>query len=104
MVDNSRLTAIQKIGRMYGMEKKKFTVRVREDALQAAKAYAKEHDMTLTDLVDAFFRSIQRVSEINTDTPILQKLAGSLRPDASLEAYYAHLEKKYLGGSRPDGE
>jgi hypothetical protein len=89
---------------MYGMNKKKFTVRVGEEALQAAKEYAAAHDTTLTNLVDSFFRSIHRVGKINTETPILQKLAGSLRSDTTLEDYYAHLEKKYLGGSKPGGE
>ena len=89
---------------MYGMKKKKFTVRVGEDALEAAKAYAEEHNTTLTDLVDAYFRSIQQVREINTDTPILQKMAGSLRPDASLEDYYTHLEHKYLDTSGTGSE
>lgn len=89
---------------MYGMSRKKFTVRVGADSLQAAREYAAEHDTTLTNLVDAFFRSIRRVREINTETPVLQKMAGSLRPEASLEEYYAHLEKKYLGSSKPDGE
>ena len=67
------------------MSKKKFTVRVGEDALRAAKVYADEHDTTLTDLVDAFFRSIQSVKEIETDTPILSQLAGILRSDTSIE-------------------
>lgn len=98
------MTAIHLLSKMYGMSKKKFTVRVGEDALQAAREYATEHDTTLTYLVDAFFRSIQRVKEINTETPILQKMAGSLHPEASLEDYYAHLEKKYLGSSKPAGE
>jgi hypothetical protein len=100
----ARLIAIQNLCKMYGMNKKKFTVRVGEGALEAAKAYAEEHNTTLTELVDAYFRSIQQVREINTDTPILQKLAGSLRPDASLEDYYTHLEHKYLGASGTGSE
>ena len=83
---------------------KKFTVRVGEDTLWAAKEYADEHDKTLTDLVDAFFRSIQRVKEIETDTPILSQLAGILRSDTSNEDYHAFLENKYLGTDQPDSK
>lgn len=79
------------------MTKKKFTVRVGEDALLAAKAYAEEHDTTLTELVDSFFRAIKRVRQIEIGTPVLHNLAGSLPPDASLDDYYTHLESKYLG-------
>ena len=89
---------------MYGMNKKKFTVRVGEDQLRAAKEYAAEHDTTLTDLADAYFRSIQRVKEIETDSPILSQLAGILPPDTSLEDYHAFLEKKYLGSEQPDSK
>ena len=89
---------------MYGMNKKKFTVRVGEDAWQAARDYADEHDTTLTDLVDAFFQSLQRVNAIRTDTPVLLRLAGSLRPDATINDYYEHLERKYLDRGQSDSE
>ena len=89
---------------MYGMNKKKFTVRVGEDAWQAARDYAAEHDTTLTGLVEAFFQSLQRVNAIRTDTPVLMRLAGSLRPDTILDDYYQHLERKYLDRHEPDSE
>ncbi len=79
------------------MNKTKFTVRVEPDALEAAKQYAGEHQTTVTSLVEEYFRSLRKVNEIRQDTPILNELMGSLRPDTSLDDYYAYLEKKYLG-------
>jgi hypothetical protein len=79
------------------MDKTKFTVRVEPGAFEAAKRYAGEHGTTLTRLVEDFFRSLEKVEDIPQDTPILNELMGSLRPDISLEDYTTYLEEKYLG-------
>ncbi len=44
------------------MTKTKFTVRVDKDAFDAAKQYAGEHNTTVTILVEAYFRSLGKVS------------------------------------------
>jgi hypothetical protein len=79
------------------MSKTKFTVRVDGDVFEAAKQYARQHGTTVTNLVEEYFRSLGRVSDIPQDTPILIDLAGSLSPDTSLDDYQAYLEGKYLG-------
>ena len=79
------------------MNKTKFTVRVDAEALNAAKQYARQHSITVTNLVEEFFRSLGKVDEIFYETPILAELAGSLSPDVSIENYRAYLEEKYLG-------
>ena len=84
------------------MNKTKFTVRVEPEALEAAKRYAGEHQTTVTNLVEEYFRSLRKVNEIRQDTPILNELMGSLRPDTSLDDYYTYLEKKYLGDTGKD--
>ncbi len=84
------------------MNKTKFTVRVDADAFQAAKQYAGQHGTTVTNLVEEFFRSLEKVSEIPQETPILDELAGSLDADLSLEDYRAYLEEKYLGPARKE--
>ena len=78
------------------MEKTKFTARVDRDAFRAAKQYAGQHSTTITSLIEEFFRSLGKVEKIFQDTPVLNELAGSLRPDTSLEDYHTYLEKKYL--------
>ncbi len=84
------------------MNKTKFTVRVDADAFQAAKQYAGQHGTTVTNLVEEFFRSLEKVSGIPQETPILDELAGSLDADLSLEDYRAYLEEKYLGPARKE--
>jgi hypothetical protein len=78
------------------MEKKKFTVRVAREAIEVAKQYAVHHGTTVTNLVEEYFRSLDKVDQIPQETPILDKLAGSLRTDTPLKDYNAYLEKKYL--------
>ena len=84
------------------MNRTKFTVRVKADAFEAAKRYAREHGTTVTKLVEALFESLGRADDLPQGTPILEELAGSLSPDASLEDYRLYLKKKYLGGSAAD--
>ncbi len=78
------------------MDKTKFTVRVNREAFKAAKRYAGQHGTTVTRLVEEFFRSLEKVDQIQHETPVLNTLAGSLHLDATLEDYHAYLEKKYL--------
>ncbi len=81
------------------MGKTKFTVRVDAEAFKAAKEYAGQNGTTVTNLVEAFFRSLGQVKEIPLDTPVLSELAGSLNPGASVEDYEAYLKEKYLGSA-----
>jgi hypothetical protein len=84
------------------MNKTKFTVRVDPKSFEAAKQYARQHDTTVTDLVEEFFRSLSKVEQISKNTPVLNELAGSLSPDVSLDEYRAYLEEKYLDRPRKD--
>ncbi len=84
------------------MNKTKFTVRVDGKAFEAAKQYARQHDTTVTNLVEEFFRSLGKVDRISRETPILNELAGSLS-SGNLEDYRAYLEEKYLGTTRKGG-
>jgi hypothetical protein len=79
------------------MNKTKFTVRVDAEAFEAARQYARQHDTTVTNLVEAFFLALGKAKEISQETPILNELAGSLKPNANPEGYRAYLEEKYLG-------
>jgi hypothetical protein len=78
------------------MEKIKFTVRVDAHAFKSAKRYAGQHDTTITRLVEAYFRSLHKINQINTSTPILRELAGSLDQNLSLDDYREYLQGKYF--------
>ncbi len=84
------------------MNRTKFTVRVDVTAFESAKQYAKQHDTTVTELVEAYFQSLGKVEQISQDAPILSELTGSLSQDVSLEEYRAYLEEKYLGRDPKD--
>lgn len=80
------------------MNKRKITVRVDQDAYEAAKGYAEHFGTTITNLITEFFRSLDKKKQAASRTPILEELAGMLSPDTRVEDYYDHLERKYLEG------
>jgi antitoxin component of RelBE/YafQ-DinJ toxin-antitoxin module len=79
------------------MNRTKFSLRLDSDALETAKQYAEKHQISLTELVESYFRALEKVNNIPVDTPILNQLIGSLKTDTSLKDYHEHLEEKYLG-------
>ena len=79
------------------MEKTKLTVRVPRDLLDGAKRYANQHDTTLTRLVSEFFRRLGTQDDFLADAPVVQRLSGTLSPDASIDDYRKYLERKYGG-------
>jgi hypothetical protein len=84
-------------GRRSKMSKTKITVRVDADAYAAARRFAERKGVTVTDLVTQFFRSLEKEAKAASRTPILEELAGTLRPDTRIEDYDEHLERKYSG-------
>lgn len=82
------------------METTKLTVRVPRAALEAAKAYARAHNTTLTRLITEYLRRLAEPEDYLAQAPTVQRLTGSLSPEARPEEYLVHLEEKY-GSSRP---
>ena len=77
------------------MEKTKLTVRVPRDSLEKAKRYASEHDTTLTRLVSEFLRQLGIQDDPLINAPTVQRLSGTLTPEASVEDYFEYLEEKH---------
>lgn len=71
----------------------KFTVRVDSQALEAAKRYAKQNNITLTRLISEYLNALSHFDA--RETPILQEMAGSLKTDLPQEDYHTYLEQKY---------
>ena len=82
------------------METTKLTVRVPRTALEAAKAYARAHNTTLTRLITEYLRRLAEPEDYLSQAPTVQRLTGSLSPEARPEEYLTYLEEKY-GPSRP---
>lgn len=77
----------------------KLTLRMDEDLIQRAKAFAKERGKSVSQIVADYFASLdQKPQERGTDlTPIVRSLKGTLRgADADVEDYRRHLEERYL--------
>jgi len=83
---------------MYGMkatmEQTKLTVRVSRDLLENLKRYARQNDTTITGLIEAYLRRIPVKGTLD-ESPIVQRLSGSMSTEVSVQDYRAHLEEKY---------
>jgi hypothetical protein len=77
------------------MEKTKLTIRVPRDLLEEAKRYASESGTTLTRLISEYLRQLTAQSDPLSDSPIVQRLSGTLSQDVSLQDYGDYLEQKY---------
>jgi hypothetical protein len=74
----------------------KLTVRVERDLIEAAKRYAKQQGITLSQLIEDYLRSLAiQQDETMVNTPVLQRLSGILPTSTRLDEYHRHLEDKY---------
>ena len=77
------------------MKDAKLTIRLPAGELDFAKAYAREHNMTLTALVHRFFSQLRKSR--NADIPrSLEAITGLIPPDVDArDEYAAHLQGKH---------
>ena len=77
------------------MNDAKLTVRLPSGDLDFARAYAREHGMTLTSLILRFFSQLRRAQ--GADVPrSLEAITGLIPPDVNArDEYAAHLEGKH---------
>ncbi|MCO6449977.1 MAG: hypothetical protein J5I90_04240 [Caldilineales bacterium] len=73
----------------------KLTVRVPKDLLEGAKRYASEHETTVTRLISAYLLQLASRDELQSTTPIVHRLSGSLTSEIAEEDYFRYLEQKY---------
>jgi hypothetical protein len=74
----------------------KLTVRLPKSSLEFAKEYAREHEITVTDLIARYLKRLQdeRPAPIHPD---VERLSGIL-PNEDVDdkaLYYEHLEQKH---------
>ena len=89
------LDAVQKRGMLYGMEETKLTIRIDRATLEHAKRYARQHGTSLTRLVTSHLERLGAHDEAAGEAPVTRRLTGALPPDASLQNYREHLERKH---------
>ena len=83
---------------MLANEKKKLTIRVDARLIEQAKAYAEEHNTSISQLVEVYLLELNRVKKTDSPTPILDELTGIFPEEANIEDYYDYLMEKYTGG------
>lgn len=71
------------------------TIRLPQEDLEFAERYAREHRMTLAELIDRYLRRLRRRSDVGIH-PEVERISGILPeiPDARLE-HRAHLLEKH---------
>ncbi len=77
----------------------KLTLYIEDDVIKHVKAYAKEHKLSVSKVVNNFLTLLKNHKPENeTDhAPITESLQGVLKDKTvSEENYYRHLEEKYL--------
>ena len=67
------------------MQETKLTVRVGRATLENAKRYAKEHDTTLTNLIEAYLARISAQEPLD-DAPIVDRISGTRQPSERVRA------------------
>jgi len=83
------------------MQETKLTVRVSRARLENAKRYAKEHDTTVTNLIDAYLARISAQEPLD-EAPIVARISGSLSLGVSRDDYHKHLDEKYGSAKNSD--
>lgn len=78
--------------------KTKLTLRMEEDAIERAKAYARSRGTSVSHLVEQFFRALEDGSRRDLpSSPLVESLLGIAATDEDLdkEHYLRHLEEKH---------
>ena len=73
----------------------KLTIRLPKDDLQFAKTYAKDHGITVTELIDRYLRRMQR-GQNGLRSQEVSKITGLIPKDIDpVDEYRKHLLKKH---------
>lgn len=77
------------------MSTTKLTVRLPERDLEFAKRYAQEHRITVTELIDRYFRQLRALQESSIH-PEVEKISGLIPADIDAKAlYHEHVARKH---------
>ena len=77
------------------MDETKLTIRIDRATLESAKRYARAHGTSLTRLVTSHLERLGADDQPTAEAPVTRRLTGVLPPDASLQDYREHLERKH---------
>ena len=75
------------------MGKKKLTLSIDEDVIEAARRYSRRNNTSISSIVTRYLEALTRAS--GGRSPVVQRLRGILREDADQEAYRRYLSEKH---------
>lgn len=75
------------------MSKKKLTLSVDEAAVEHARRFSRRNRTTISRLVTDFLASLD--DGVEGASPIVDRLTGLMRPDATRDDYRRHLDEKH---------
>lgn len=76
-------------------EKKKLTLRLNQQLIEQAKAYAAQHNISVSELVESYFLHLEQRKE-PVHTSLVQGLTGLLPSDLDVEQTYdTYIMEKY---------
>ena len=87
--------AVRNGARLHGMDETKLTIRIERATLESAKRYARAHGTSLTRLVTSHLERLGAADEADGHAPVTRRLSGVLPPEASLQDYRDHIERKH---------
>ena len=86
------------------METAELKILLPKKDLEFAEWYAREHQITVAELIDRYLQRLQTAPRIPIH-PGVQAISGLIPADVDVEAlYHDHLLRKHGGGSTPDSE
>ncbi|MFA9462254.1 DUF6364 family protein [Thiohalorhabdus sp. Cl-TMA] len=75
----------------------KLTVRLPREDVEYAKAYARAHGLTVTEVIDRYLRRLRAADE-RSPSPELEAITGLVPGDVDVEEEYRrHLHEKHSG-------
>lgn len=75
------------------MGKKKLTLSVDEDVIEAARRYSRRNNTSISHIVTKYLEALTSAS--GASSPVVGRLRGILREDSDREAYRRYLSEKY---------
>jgi hypothetical protein len=76
--------------------KSKLTLSVDVDVVERAKVFAREHETSVSSLVEGYLRALAAEDiDPTTDAPLVARLRGIGRSSGGRREYRRHLEEKY---------
>ena len=86
------------------METAELKILLPKKDLDFAEWYAREHQITVAELIDRYLQRLQKVPQIPIH-PDVEALRGSVRAEVDVEElYHEHLLRKHRRGLTPDSE